>query len=343
MVGHGTQSMLSGACLRCGMFCSKYHIGEVDLMIIGTWKESNLVKAILYVMCIVVYVCFQGWLENDLDNGIVYCAVVLPSLPPFIALWTLWSNKPIWFILRAGFVTWIVWDVVGINYWIIDFIAYATGDWINPQWVSIALIAFALICLLASLLWHRMTLYRVVFAGLLVAQLSVLVLFHIATIHYPMLKDRQIAEQRVAPFQGMAAPEILEACPAQHFTCYAGTMEEVIAKVKANHTNPGFIIKTIKNVQSAQRMWKTWFETGVPGSTDQLTAVRYVTVQKQDGIYTLILDENDAPIRFYVWMIGFSILSIAFHLAWLFLVPYVCLRHGNWLYQNRKWRKMPLR
>lgn len=291
-----------------------------------------LFAVLLMITC---YLVMQAFIEGTVFTGLVYSAVALPLWPSFMAYFAIFNGHYRW---QYGlYVTgiWLTWDLLGLNYALVDLLDLVFGLGNNAQWSTLFLLFIAILGLMVSIIVGKRTLFRIIIFVMLMAQLIVIPLFHLVTIDMPMEADTELVLNERIRIKEFSSERIKQYCEDRALLCYQGNIEQVSESIK-NLPQPQMMLSILMDVQNEPDFYYTWHGLALPG-TLSFKSLRHATLFKRDGINYILIDRNEPNKRFIVWSIGFSLLSNTFHLVWIGLILYILGRHKKYYFNQGKW------
>lgn len=296
--------------------------------------ESCLVKRSLFLvnfLLIFFYLFLQSLIEGKVFLAFVFSAIVLPLWPAFLSIISIFSKHFCWKYALYATLTWIVWDLTGINYWFVELFEFN-----NPQWVTIGLMLISTVSLVSVLILGQRTLFRLIMLFMMLAQMVVMPIFHAVTIDIPMNTEKSIIFEDRKKLLSYSDSRMLSYCEDKNLLCLKGSIYELSNRVQSIPHNYS-LLKTIREAQSTSDFYHTWQESSFPSANEKIDALRFITYLKRDNIGYVFIDEQEPNLRFKDWAFGFSVLSTAFHFIWIGLITYVLGRHRSYAYRSGRW------
>lgn len=300
---------------------------------ISELKSTSL--TLLTLLLVSLYLVAQGFIEGTIFTGFIFAAIVLPLWPAALGFIAFFKPDFKKIYLLYATLLWMTWDLAGLNYFISDFMAEMLDRNINPQWITLFLIAGAALLNIFAL-FKTKSIFRIMSLVFLLAQMTVLPMFHYVTIGGPLAIDRELRVESRDKTQNLSINDLENHCQQNDLICYTGDMNKM-GEILRETPNPQTTIKVLVDVINETNFYHTWQESNFPDGQQKFDSLKYTTVNKRVNTFHVMIDSIDPDKRFVQWALSFSLLSTLFHFAWIMFVSFIVSRHRNYMLLNGKW------
>lgn len=185
-------------------------------------------------------------------------------------------------------------------------------------------------------LLHKTTLFRLICTIMAFAQCSVVVLFHLVAVIWPLhgVNNQEALLSRTA-IQAHGSFEIL--CKLEGRSCVHGTLEQAKSWSLNELRSPAQAVSLIDDTALEARLFHSWIENPTPGAMDRVSVI---TAFKKTSNEISLMTSTEGPSLIYAGLRkSLGVLLAAFHTAWIALGIAILARHGTYSFQKGRWQR----